>query len=71
MTGAGAASGPDRRIVTVLFVDVSGFVALSARLDPENVAELMNRCFAILSLPVYSYGGVVDWGLQSTVGDCN
>jgi len=32
----------ERKQVTVLFVDVSGFTSLSERLDPEDVHGLMN-----------------------------
>ncbi len=58
---AGAASPRgDRRVVTVLFADVSGFTAMSEQLDPEAVAEIVNQCFQALTTPVYRYGGVVD-----------
>lgn len=50
----------DRRIVTVLFADLSGFTALCEQLDPEQVTEMLNQCFALLSQPVYAYGGMVD-----------
>ncbi|HEY9899268.1 MAG TPA: adenylate/guanylate cyclase domain-containing protein [Pantanalinema sp.] len=50
----------DRRVVTVLFTDVSGFTAMSERLDPEQVAAIVNRFFAVLTEPIYRYGGVVD-----------
>ena len=35
-------SDDERKIVTVLFVDVSGFTALSESLDPEAVRGLIN-----------------------------
>jgi class 3 adenylate cyclase len=35
----------ERKQVTVLFVDVSGFTSLSERLDPEEVHRLMSRAF--------------------------
>lgn len=50
----------DRRVVTVLFTDVSGFTSLSEQLDPEQVAALMNDLFGVLTEPIYRYGGVVD-----------
>ncbi|MBI6546183.1 MAG: AAA family ATPase, partial [Cyanobacteria bacterium NC_groundwater_1444_Ag_S-0.65um_54_12] len=55
-----ALPGSDRRIVTVLFADVSGFTALSARLDPERVTEILNDFFKVLAEPIYRCGGVVD-----------
>lgn len=56
----------ERRLVTVMFADVSGFTAMSERLDPEDVREVMNRCFGLLSQVVYDHGGQVD----KYVGDC-
>ncbi|MBM3275867.1 MAG: zinc-ribbon domain-containing protein, partial [Candidatus Sericytochromatia bacterium] len=50
----------DRRVVTVLFTDVSGFTAMSERLDPEEVREIVNSFFRVLSEPIYRYGGIVD-----------
>src|SRR3954452_16134288 len=35
----------ERKLVTILFADVSGFTALSEKLDPERVRELINACF--------------------------
>src|SRR5262245_33466942 len=35
----------DRRPVTVLFADLSGFTTLSERLDPEDVQALQNQLF--------------------------
>ncbi|MBI6547018.1 MAG: tetratricopeptide repeat protein [Cyanobacteria bacterium NC_groundwater_1444_Ag_S-0.65um_54_12] len=50
----------DRRVVTVLFTDVSGFTAMSEKLDPEEVTEIVNNFFKVLTEPIYRYGGVVD-----------
>ena len=50
----------DRRVVTVLFTDVSGFTAMSEKMDPEAVAGIVNRFFEVLTEPIYRYGGVVD-----------
>lgn len=50
----------DRRVVTVLFTDVSGFTAMSEKLDPETVTGIVNRFFQVLTEPIYRYGGVVD-----------
>ncbi len=63
--GAGLEGG-ERRVVTILFADVKGFTAMSERLDPEEVREIMNRAFGLLSQVVYDQGGVVD----KYVGDC-
>src|SRR4051812_32996875 len=49
-----------RRVVTVLFADVSGFTALSERLDPETVQDLMSRWFATARPAVEHHGGRVE-----------
>ena len=51
---------------TVMFADLSGFTALSERLDPEAATELVNCCFAALESVVLAYGGVID----QYIGDC-
>jgi class 3 adenylate cyclase/tetratricopeptide (TPR) repeat protein len=56
----------ERRYATVLFADVSGFTAMSEKMDPEDVTVLMNRCFALLEAAVRRYGGTVD----KYIGDC-
>src|SRR5699024_9240816 len=57
-----ALRGPDdeRRIVTVLFADIVGFTKLSERLDPEQVKNLVDRCFDLLAVEVEAFGGQVD-----------
>ncbi|MBM3266865.1 MAG: tetratricopeptide repeat protein [Candidatus Sericytochromatia bacterium] len=55
-----AMPGSDRRVVTVLFADVSGYTPLSASLDPERVTEILNAFFKVLTEPIYRCGGVVD-----------
>ena len=57
---ADAASDEERKIVTVLFVDVSGFTALSEKLDPEEVRGLINTCFEYLVPVVQKYEGTID-----------
>ncbi|MGH7770979.1 MAG: adenylate/guanylate cyclase domain-containing protein, partial [Candidatus Binatia bacterium] len=50
----------ERKQVTVLFVDVSGFTSLSERLDPEDVHGLMNRAFELMLGEVHRYEGTVN-----------
>ncbi|CAN5237257.1 adenylate/guanylate cyclase domain-containing protein [soil metagenome] len=50
----------ERKLVTVMFADVSGFTQLAADLDPEEVRDLMNRCFDRLVPVVSRYEGTVD-----------
>lgn len=50
----------ERRQVTVLFADVCGFTALSERLDPEQVSEIMDRTFDVVLEAVHEHGGTVN-----------
>ncbi len=50
----------ERKLVTVIFADISGFTALSEKLDPEQVRALVNACFDCLVPVVLEYGGTVD-----------
>jgi class 3 adenylate cyclase len=52
--------GGDRREVTVMFSDLSGFTALSQTLDPEAVYDLLNRYFAVADKITQAYGGHID-----------
>jgi len=47
------------RLLTILFADLSGFTALSARLDPEEVREAVNISFEHLNKPIASEDGTV------------
>jgi len=50
----------ERKLVTTMFADVSGFTALTETMDPEAVRELMNGCFEHLVPIIRKYGGTVD-----------
>src|SRR5918997_162282 len=49
----------ERKHVTVLFADVVDSTGLGERLDPEQVAEIMNRAFAFFNASVKKYDGTV------------
>src|SRR5262245_10439574 len=60
----GASASPEspvdeRRWATVLFADVSGWTAISERMDPEDVKKLADQCSARLAQQVRRYGGSV------------
>jgi len=55
-----------RKNAAVMFADVSGFTALSEKLDPEEVREIINECFNYITSPVYELGGTID----KYIGDC-
>src|SRR2546425_901016 len=50
----------ERKQVTVLFVDISGFTSLSERLDVEEVHQLMSRAFDLMLAEVHRYEGTVN-----------
>jgi len=52
--------GGERRRCTFLFTDVRGFTSLSERLEPEEVANIMNKTLTIQANAVQEYGGMVD-----------
>jgi class 3 adenylate cyclase/tetratricopeptide (TPR) repeat protein len=58
--GSKSALEGERKQVTVLFVDVSGFTALSERLDPEVVHGLMTRAFELMLAEIHQYEGTVN-----------
>ncbi len=56
----------ERKMVTVLFADLSGFTAMSEKLDPEEVTTIMNACLQIMGDTVIEYEGYID----KFIGDC-
>ena len=50
----------ERRIVTVLFADLVGFTTFSEGRDPEQVKNLVDRCFERLVTDINAFGGRVD-----------
>ena len=59
LTSKGAIEG-ERKIVTVMFCDVSGFTAMSEKLDPEDVHAIMDRAFDVILNAVHAYEGTVN-----------
>src|SRR5574341_1238003 len=51
---AGLEAAGQRRNVTVLFVDITGYTALSQRLDPEEVYDLIQEYSRLLASAVYT-----------------
>src|SRR5688572_24088622 len=49
-----------RKHITVLFADVSGFTAMSETMDPEEVSATMNALWARLDTAITNYGGRID-----------
>lgn len=50
----------ERRQVTILFGDLSGFTAMSETMDPEQVVEVVNQYFDTMVEIAARYGGHID-----------
>jgi class 3 adenylate cyclase/tetratricopeptide (TPR) repeat protein len=49
-----------RKQVTILFADVSGFTAISGTMDPEEVRDTMNALWQRLDSVIIAHGGTID-----------
>lgn len=56
----------ERRVVSVVFADLSGFTSYSEKTDPEEVRALADQAAGALGGIVQRYGGTVD----KIIGDC-
>jgi adenylate cyclase/guanylate cyclase len=59
--------GGERREVTIMFADLSGFTALSTRLSPEELMALTNSYHALMVDAVEAFGGYVNQFLGDAV----
>src|SRR5918992_1899433 len=59
LTSSSALAG-ERKVVSVMFADVSGFTAMSERLDPEEVHAIMDRAFEVILNDVHRYEGTIN-----------
>lgn len=50
----------ERKLVTVVFADVADFTAMSEKLDPEEVHDIMDGCFRILMEEIHRYEGTIN-----------
>ncbi|MEW6509615.1 MAG: adenylate/guanylate cyclase domain-containing protein [Bacteroidota bacterium] len=57
---AGKQIESERRHVTVLFADVTGFTTLSEQMDVEVVSTILNDCFRGLISIILKYEGTID-----------
>ncbi|MBA7663216.1 hypothetical protein ES703_71255 [subsurface metagenome] len=56
----------ERKNVSIMFADISGFTSMSERLDPEEVTDIINKYFEKISEIIYRYEGTID----RYIGDC-
>ena len=59
LTSRGALEG-ERKQVTVMFTDVSGFTSMSEALDPEEVHGIMDKAFEVILQWVHHYEGTIN-----------
>ena len=57
---ADAAASTARKVVTVLFSDISGSTALGEELDPESLRQIMSRYFEETKVVLGRHGGTVE-----------
>ena len=57
---------PSETEISILFADLVGFTALSERLTPTEIAQLLNNLFEEMLKEVFTYGGTLD----KYIGDC-
>jgi class 3 adenylate cyclase/tetratricopeptide (TPR) repeat protein len=53
-------AAPQRKQITVLFADVSGFTAMSETMDAEDVSDTMNALWTRIDGAITAYGGTID-----------
>jgi len=66
-TPSAAQASADRRPVSVMFVDLSGYTAMSAKLDPEDTHRLLHRFFEVVDGIVVGFGGTIDKHIGDSV----
>ncbi|MBS1724889.1 MAG: adenylate/guanylate cyclase domain-containing protein [Armatimonadetes bacterium] len=78
-TGQEARLGGERRHITTYFGDIIGFTALSEKMEPEDLVEVLAEYLDVLSSEVIASGGTVDkfngddvmafWGAPNPIDD--
>ena len=49
-----------RRVMTIMFCDMSGFTSMSEGMTPRGLVKVMNHYFTVMSAPIRSNRGVID-----------
>lgn len=52
--------GGERRDLTVFFADIRGFTSLSRRSTPEDVVEILNMYFTLVTEAAFAFQGTID-----------
>jgi len=56
---SGGLAPEERRLITVLFANLSGCTELSTKVDPEDVREAVKVCFSYLNTAIIAQGGTI------------
>ncbi|MBR0964555.1 HAMP domain-containing protein [Bradyrhizobium diazoefficiens] len=49
-----------RRVMTIMFADMSGFTSMSEGMTPRGLVKVMNHYFTVMSAPIRTHRGVID-----------
>jgi class 3 adenylate cyclase len=60
ISGPALATEGQRRVMTMLFCDVKGYVRVSEEMTPQGLVKVMNRYFSTMSAPIHAHGGIID-----------
>ena len=52
--------GGERKNVTIIFADLRGFTAMSEHLDQENVVDILNAYFSLMTPIIFEHDGTLD-----------
>ncbi len=52
--------GGEKKEGTILFADIRGFTSISEKLEPEEVADILNECFTPMTEIICRYNGTLD-----------
>ena len=55
-----AATGGRREHLTVFFSDVRGFTSMSEKMEPEEIASILNEYFSAMNTIIFKHGGTLD-----------
>jgi len=51
---------PQYRLATILYTDIAGFTSLCEKLQPDEIATLLNEYFALLTAIINKHGGIIN-----------
>ncbi|MDA9500415.1 adenylate/guanylate cyclase domain-containing protein [Bradyrhizobium sp. CCBAU 11357] len=50
----------ERRMMTIMFCDMSGFTSMSEGMTPRGLVKVMNHYFTVMSAPIRNNRGIID-----------